>query len=63
MMGVNNRNMQRRLQKCNKLNKLHLVGQLLISIHEISKIRKCFCKKRYILGSINTTFEEVHHHG
>ena len=33
-MGVNTRNMWSRLQKCNKLNKLHLVGQLLNSIHD-----------------------------
>ena len=31
-MGVNARNMQSCLQKCNKLNKSHLVGQLLNSI-------------------------------
>ena len=31
-MGVNTRNMQSCLQKCNKLNKSHLVGQLLNSI-------------------------------
>jgi len=28
-MGINTRNMQSCLQKCNKLNKSHLVGQLL----------------------------------
>ena len=33
-MGVNTRNMQSCLQKCNKLNKSHLVGQLLNPIHE-----------------------------
>jgi hypothetical protein len=32
-MGVNTRNMYSCLQKCNKLNKSHLVGQLLNSIH------------------------------
>ena len=32
MMGVNNRNMWRCLQKCNKLNKSHLVGKLLNSV-------------------------------
>ena len=32
MMGVNTRNMQSCLQKCNKLNKSHLVGLLLNSI-------------------------------
>ena len=63
MMGVNNRNMQSFLQKCNKLNKSHLVGQLLNSIYEISTIRKCFCKKRYTLDNTNTIFEEVHRHG
>ena len=34
MMGVNTRNMYSCLQKCNKLNKSHLVGQLLNSIHD-----------------------------
>jgi len=34
MMAVNTRNMQSCLQKCNKLNKSHLVGQLLNSIHD-----------------------------
>ena len=34
MMGVNTRNMQSCLQKCNKLNKSHLVGQLLNLIHD-----------------------------
>ena len=34
MMGVNARNMYSCLQKCNKLNKTHLVGQLLNSIHD-----------------------------
>ena len=29
MVGVNSRNMQSCLQKCNKLNKSHLIGQLL----------------------------------
>jgi len=33
MMGVNTRNMYSCLQKCNKLNKSYLVGQLLNSIH------------------------------
>jgi len=33
MMGVNTRNMQSCLQKCNTLNKSHLVGELLNSIH------------------------------
>ena len=33
MMGVNNRNMQSCLHKCNQLNKSHLVGHLLNSIH------------------------------
>ena len=33
-MGVNTRNMYSCLQKYNKLNKLHLVGQLLHSIHD-----------------------------
>ena len=32
MMGVKTRNMYNRLQKCNKLNKSHLVGQLLNSM-------------------------------
>jgi len=34
MMGVNTRNIYSCLQKCNKLNKLHLAGQLLNSIHD-----------------------------
>jgi len=34
MMGVNTRNMYSCLQKSNKLNKSHLVGQLLNSIHD-----------------------------
>ena len=34
MMGVNTRNMYSCLQKCNKLNKSHLVVQLLNSIHD-----------------------------
>jgi len=34
MMGVNTRNMYSCLQKCNKLNKSHLVGKLLNSIHD-----------------------------
>ena len=34
MMGVNTRNMWSCLQKYNKLNKSHLVGQLLNSIHD-----------------------------
>ena len=34
MMGVNTRNMQSCLQKCNKLNKSHLVAELLNSIHD-----------------------------
>ena len=34
MMGVNTRNMQSCLQKYNKLNNLHLVGQLLNSIYD-----------------------------
>jgi len=34
MMGVNTRNMYSCLQKFNKLNKSHLVGQLLNSIHD-----------------------------
>ena len=34
MMGVNTRNMYSCLQKCNKLNKSHLVGNLLKSIHD-----------------------------
>ena len=34
MMGVNTRNMQSCLQKCNKLNKSHPVGQVLNSIHD-----------------------------
>jgi len=33
-MVVNTRNMKSCLQKCNKLNKSHLVGQLLNSIHD-----------------------------
>ena len=33
MMGGNTRNMQSCVQKYNKLNKSHLVGQLLNSIH------------------------------
>ena len=33
-MGVNTRNMESCLQKYNKLNKSHLVGQLLNSIHD-----------------------------
>jgi len=33
-MGVNTRNMQSCLQKYNKLNKSHLVGQLLNSIRD-----------------------------
>ena len=33
-MGVNTRNIQSCLQKCNKLNKSHLVGQLLNLIHD-----------------------------
>jgi len=35
MMGVNTQNMQSCLQKCNKLNKSHLVGQLLNSICKV----------------------------
>jgi len=34
MMGVNTRNMKSCLQKCNKLNKSHLVGKLLSLIHD-----------------------------
>jgi len=34
MMGVNTQNMLSCVQKCNKLNKLHLVEQLLNSIHD-----------------------------
>ena len=34
MWDVNSRNMYRCLQKCNKLNKSHLDGQLLNSIHD-----------------------------
>jgi hypothetical protein len=34
MMGVNTRNMYNCLQKCNKLNKSHLAGKLLNSIHD-----------------------------
>jgi len=34
MMGVNTRNMYSCLQICNKLNKSHLVGQFLNSIHD-----------------------------
>jgi len=34
MMGVNTRNMWSCLQKCNKLNKSHLVEKLLNSIHD-----------------------------
>ena len=33
-MGVNTQNMYSCLQKCNKLNKSHLVGQLLNLIHD-----------------------------
>jgi len=36
-MGVNNRNMYSWLQKYNKLNKSHLVGQLLNSIKFVKK--------------------------
>ena len=34
MMVVNTRNMESYLQKCNKLSKSHLVGELLNSIHD-----------------------------
>jgi len=44
MMGVNTRNMYSCLQKCNKLNKLHLVGQLLNSIHDAQTMYITFIK-------------------
>ena len=36
MMGVNTRNMKNCLQKCNKLSKSHLVGQLLNHKHSVT---------------------------
>jgi len=49
-MGVNTRNMQSCIRKCNNLNKSHLVGQLLnfvpIISHLISYIRSG-CGRRY----------------
>ena len=43
MMGVKTRNMQSCLQKHNKLNKLHLVGQLLnsLNINTYFGVTKC----------------------
>ena len=49
MMGVNTRNMQSCLQKCNKLCKSHLVGQLLNSLIQTYAKKIISAKKEYYL--------------
>ena len=59
--GVNTRNRQSCLQKCNKLNKSHLVGQLLNSIHDArtnvykKNIKTFFLKRKFApIGAMKT---------
>ena len=57
MMGVNTRNMYSCLQKCNKLNKSHLVGQLLkiwLTMHGPMYIKKK--KPSYVTGGRGENF-------
>ena len=63
MMGVNTRNMQSCVQKYNKLNKSHLVGQLLNSIHgaqtHVYKIQKTSIVTLFLTDSGTTLLTYV----